>query len=367
MLFSVEPKNQKYDLFNREEDLKRLSWNIERDKMIILYGLRRIGKTSLIKTYLNTTEHYSLFVDCRKFITGNKVEKSRFQNELLNQLEKELKRNKLTGLLKKIASVTIKGVEINLNSQKGKHSLSDILQELDTVLVKRDKRLVIVFDEAQILRLYGRGGIDLLYLFAYVYDNLKNVVFILTGSEVGLLFDFLKLYDPKQPLYGRYVTEMVLKRFEENDSRNFIISGMKEIGHELSKNELDAVVSKLDGIVGYLSMFGYEYYRYNGDMDKALKKVEQLAQALVKKEIESLIKNSKNYAYCLNAIALNMNRFSTISRFIKANFGNIYDSTLSNILNSLQKHSIIDVHYEKRKKLYYFPDPLVQRYCAQLR
>jgi len=50
-----------------------------------------------------------------------------------------------------------------------------------------------------------------------------------------------------------------------------------------------------------------------------------------------------------------MNRFSLIKKFIKANYGGIYDSTLSNILNSLQKHSIIDAEYDKRKKSIIFP------------
>ncbi len=47
---------------------------------------------------------------------------------------------------------------------------------------------MIVFEEAQYLR-YSR--INFGSLLAYIYDNLLYLTVILTGSEVGLLHDFL--------------------------------------------------------------------------------------------------------------------------------------------------------------------------------
>jgi len=367
LLFSVEPKNKSSDLFNREKEINNLTESAEKDKIIILYGLRRIGKTSLLKTYLNTTEHYHVFMDCRAFFTENRVDKVRFENELLSALTNEMKRNKLISLLKNISSINLKGVELQFSGTKKTPSLAGVLKEVDSVLEKKSKRLIIAFDEAQILRFYGKDGSDLLYLMAYCYDNLDNIVFMLTGSEIGLLFDFLKLEDPEMPLFGRYIREISLNRFEPSKSKEFLKKGMQELGHIISDNDLEKVVARLDGIVGYLSIFGYECYRNDYDVEKSLEKAENLADSLVKKEINSLVNRSANYAYCLNAIALNMNRFSLIKKFIKANYGGIYDSTLSNILNSLQKHSIIDAEYDKRKKTYYFPDPVVQRFCAGIR
>lgn len=367
MLFSVEPKHKASDLFNREKEIKNLTESAEKDKIIILYGLRRIGKTSLLKTYLNTTDHYNVFMDCRAFFTENRVDKVRFENELLSALTNEMKRNKLISLLKNISSINLKGIELQISGKKDPLCLADVLKEVDSVMGKKSKRLIIAFDEAQILRFYGKDGSDLLYLMAYCYDNLDNIVFMLTGSEIGLLFDFLKLEDPEMPLFGRYIQEISLSRFEPPQSKEFLKKGMQELGHTISDNNLEKVVARLDGIVGYLSIFGYECYRNDYDIEKSLEKAENLADSLVKQEISSLVNRSLNYAYCLNAIALNMNRFSLIKKFIQANYGGIYDSTLSNILNSLQKHSIIDVEYNKRKKIYYFPDPVVQRYCAAMR
>ena len=48
-----------------------------------------------------------------------------------------------------------------------------------------------------------QGEKELLALFAHAYDSLPNQRIILTGSEVGLLHDFLGINDYESPLYGR--------------------------------------------------------------------------------------------------------------------------------------------------------------------
>ncbi|GGP22207.1 hypothetical protein GCM10007981_17340 [Thermocladium modestius] len=63
---------------------------------------------------------------------------------------------------------------------------------------------MLIFDESQELR--KLKGYDLLHPIAYAYDNL-GIKFIFTGSETGMVYDFLKLDDAKYPLYGRAYTE----------------------------------------------------------------------------------------------------------------------------------------------------------------
>jgi AAA+ ATPase superfamily predicted ATPase len=64
MLFSIEPKYSLKDLFDREE-VKKLR-NSLNERMILLLGLRRIGKSSLVLSTLNSTDTNFIFVDCGK-------------------------------------------------------------------------------------------------------------------------------------------------------------------------------------------------------------------------------------------------------------------------------------------------------------
>ncbi|MCX8189533.1 MAG: hypothetical protein N3F64_07450 [Nitrososphaeria archaeon] len=48
MYFSPEPKRRKEDFFNMEEELRMFQKILSLGKLIIVSGLRRYGKTSLI-------------------------------------------------------------------------------------------------------------------------------------------------------------------------------------------------------------------------------------------------------------------------------------------------------------------------------
>lgn len=93
----------------------------------------------------------------------------------------------------------------------------------------RRRRVIIAFDEAQYLRFGGATRYD--GILAYAVDNLENLTFILTGSEVGLLFDFLKFDNPEAPLFGRYHHDIILERFSKELSEEFSGRALKKPGY----------------------------------------------------------------------------------------------------------------------------------------
>ena len=122
----------------------------------------------------------------------------------------------------------------------------------------------------------------------------------------------------------------------------------------------------LDGIVGYLAIFGYEVYKNGPDFETALEKAGVMAKGLVKKEIDDLLARSINYGYALKAVAFGMERYSQIKKYIEANFGSIHDSTLSNILNGLVKQSFLEISFSKSIKSYSIPDPITRSFCVSM-
>lgn len=60
LYFDERPKSVRKDLFDREEELRQLDAALQRrDPLIIIYGLRRVGKTSLIQTATYDLERHS--------------------------------------------------------------------------------------------------------------------------------------------------------------------------------------------------------------------------------------------------------------------------------------------------------------------
>jgi len=109
--------------------------------MIILSGIRRIGKTSLLKVFLNGQRDSYVFLDCRNLIKNNKIDKENFNRAVLEGMKNALKRDKLGKILELISSIKISGFEITLrNGEHTAASLSDLLLDIDRALEKKGMR-----------------------------------------------------------------------------------------------------------------------------------------------------------------------------------------------------------------------------------
>ena len=97
-------------------------------------------------------------------------------------------------------------MEVELNVGRDLN-LYGVLERIDSI----GERFIIAIDEVQHLRFSNSRYAELI---AWAMDELQNMGFILTGSEIGLLEDFLGLHDPESALFGRAHREIRLKRVE---------------------------------------------------------------------------------------------------------------------------------------------------------
>lgn len=361
MYFSLTPKSSKEHLFNRERELSKLNHFSKTGRIIVITGMRRIGKTSLLKVFLKQMKdqgHSTIFIDCRSYEKINKFDRTAFDNKIVTELGKILQKNR--SILKMFTKINLGGVELSFEKLQKDRDLLTFLELINKAMEKKGSKLFIALDEAQILRFYGRGGKDVLNLMAHIYDNLEHIVVMLTGSEVGVLHDFLDLENADSPLFGRYIHEVLLERFQRSESIKFLIQGFNQVGIEPSMEKIGRVVDLLDGIIGYLSMYGYITYTTK-DWENALKETEKSAIKIVKKELDSLKLKSENYISVLKAISFGAQTFSQIKNFVKARFSSITDQTLSNNLNALQKMGFIENDYKDGKKIYTISDPMIRR------
>jgi hypothetical protein len=67
MLFDPRPKESRSELFDREEELRALESYVRSGSPLILcIGVRRIGKTSLLKVFLNESGYPHVYVNARR-------------------------------------------------------------------------------------------------------------------------------------------------------------------------------------------------------------------------------------------------------------------------------------------------------------
>ena len=352
MLFDPRPKDKKEELFDREKEINMIKKYAAKYPATLLLGIRRIGKSSILRVALNEMEK-GIYIDVRKlhFESGGWITISSLQSNFekaLNSLTPPIKRT-IFKSLKKIKGVSFAGINIHFEKET---QMSDILESLDDI-----GGLVIGFDEAQYLRFFGRrGGKEFLSLISYAYDNLKNINFIFTGSEVGLLHDFLGIMDYDSPLYGRAYGEIKIEPFKPALSKKFLTMGFKEKDVKVKNEEIERAIEFLDGIPGWLVEFGYNYLTTR-DFDKAIKGVIQKAEKFIEGEIGELEKRSNRYILILHAISMDFNRWEKIKEFVEGKDRKIPNSRLASLIRNLEKMSWIKLSEGR----YRIIDPVVER------
>lgn len=361
MYFDPSPKTKKEDLFDREKELKEL---ISSDSpLTMVLGVRRIGKTSLLHVFKNDSDFPAIFIDTREFSSVNASIED-LAMTLSKSLEELSSRYRhLIKMLKKLKGIKISGVEVRIEPEGLKRSIVDIFRELNEWGEREGKKVYVIFDEAQNLRFFRRGhGITFNEIFGYIYDNLKNIRVILTGSEIGLLEEFVGLEDPASSLYGRYIKEIILKPFDEEKSLQFLMEGFKQAGMRPNRDVLENAVNRLDGIVGWLVFFGKTCIDSGRIDEESIDETLKIASKVVEAEIRSLSKHSKRYIHALKVIAQGAKSWKEIKEgmeFLEKK--RLTDTAVMRILEKLEKMTFVEKTLSKDgKKQYKIVDPIVE-------
>lgn len=259
------------------------------------------------------------------------------------------KLDKLLDILKSISSIKVVGGEIEIR-WKGRGALT--LPAFFDGLNRR--RMIIALDEAQ--RLRGPRSAEVLNGIVHAYDYDKNVTFILTGSEAGVLYGFLNIETPASPLYSRCCFRPNLERFGKSLSMKFLQLGFKEVGLDANAGIIEEAVEIFDGIPGWLTFFGNEYVRGL----RSLERIKKLAVNLALEELRNILcERTKRYAVVLKGVAEGMNTWSKLKNYVKEMEGAIVSkSILYNIVRSLEGLNII--------KNYGFSDPIYREASLRL-
>lgn len=361
--FSTAPKTKKEDLFDREAELAELLEALKGDsRLILLVGMRRVGKTSLLKVALNELGRPHIYLDMRALRSYADVSFYELLSDGINEILPLHKR--LLDHLKNVRGVAVSGFTISFDLKYSKPSILQLLKGVNQWAKEEGLALPIIFDEAQELR-YFRGRVDIARLIAYSYDNLENVKFVLTGSEVGLLYSTLNLFESSSPLYGRHRKLITLNRFDRDLSAKFLREGFKQKGLQVDDTLIEYVVDKLDGIVGWLAYVGAEIVsrvKKGGKVGTEL--VERAVEEAVELVEDEVKKLPKTHIMVLQCLADGAKRWSEIKTYLTMRAGRTFaNPQLANILDRLMKLSMVG----KENDRYFLLDNLLGEAARRVR
>ncbi|MEM4733270.1 MAG: ATP-binding protein [Candidatus Bathyarchaeia archaeon] len=299
MYFDPRPKTKKEDLYNREKELEQFFKAISYSPLIVVTGLRRTGKTSFVNVALVECGCPFAILDLRGLpFNPSYADVVRRLEAAFRQIDRKWFSD-LSEALKHLKGVSILGNELSFEWGKAGVDFAELFGEIDRWAVKMKRKFLIAFDEIQVIR----GDKWMLRFLAHVVDSYHNVVVVVTGSEVGVLFDFLGFDQPSSPLYGRHFVQVQMKNFSASMAKDFLVSGFKQIKLEPSAELLEYAVKRLDGVPGWLTLFGVRCRDRNACSKELVDEVASEAGKLAREEVLKVVALSRRYGATLNFLA----------------------------------------------------------------
>ncbi|WP_390533029.1 ATP-binding protein [Sulfurisphaera ohwakuensis] len=322
---------------------------------MVIMGLRRTGKTSLVRSVLNEEKVTYIFLDMRRFENKEYIVYKDFIQVLEKEINRIVKKNRDLISHLQIRGVQIMGISVNFSWGRDKVELSDIFSSLNDWGEEKGKTVHIVIDEAQ--ELIKLKGYNVLYSIAYAFDNLKKLNFIITGSEVRVKDKFLKLQDEESPLFGRTHIEINIKPFDKETAIRFLEEGFRE--QRINFEDKERVYDILGGNPGWLTYFGYVYIKTK-DEEKAIVNTKKYAKKLLSREFCNFLKeggrDKRRYLKVIETCKEGC-RWKDIKNSLEALEGReINDGTVRDIVNNLLEYSFLI----KEDKEYIIADKLLR-------
>lgn len=169
----------------REEELALLREE-HIGKAVMVYGKRRVGKTTLILKALEQCSYQTVYFECLK---GTMQEN-------------------INGLVQELVRVKVLPVPLAFSS------LQDVFAYLNTLTQK----MVVVVDEYTHLYAMNDSGVVDSFFQSIIDNRLSNIELILAGSHIGMMKDLLQ---ERNPLYGRFATSIKLDEMNYLDAAKF--------------------------------------------------------------------------------------------------------------------------------------------------
>lgn len=269
---------------NRKKELQLLEeeYLSNEFKFTIMYGRRRVGKTTLLKKYISSKPYIYFLVTLESL----PIVIQRFQNMVAEFLNDEFLK------------------EIELKS----------FEQIFSYLTKQNlsKKIVVVIDEFQYL---GKLDKSIPSQFQYIIDEIlksKNIHLILCGSIISMMYEQTLSYT--SPLYGRRTSSIKLDALNFKHLTSFFPS----------KNEIELIelYSVLYGVPKYLELF-----KKSDTIFEAIEKNILDKNAFLYEEPRFILQNEVNepmtYFTILETIANGEHKLGNIAGKLNKNVQNI--------------------------------------------
>lgn len=249
---------------DREDETEGIISAMDNGRDIMLYSLRRMGKTGLIR-HLN--HHYASKIDTEfvYFDIYHSIQLSEFVNifgtAIIKALDKTTAKmfKRITSFVKSVMpSVQVNPItmetEINFHIQNEEDARVSLAQIFE-LIAKSKKKIIIAIDEFQQIDQYPEKNVEAL-LRTYI-QNINNLNVIYSGSSKHLL---TAIFASKNRPFYQSAQPLELGPIDEQKYIQFIFDKFQSAGKHIEKEDIHSFVKLLRNHTYYIQYLCNKLY-----------------------------------------------------------------------------------------------------------
>lgn len=339
ILFALDRYTGAENFCDRKDELKKLYEIFNSQRNMVLYSIRRLGKTGLIHHFHNSLEKrrkvVTTYVDMMD--TSSDAE---FANKLISTCISSLEKKK-KGFAQKSLNLfsrfrpsmsfdpitNMPSIQLDIASaQEVSHSIQSLMQ----LLGEQKYSFQIAIDEFQQIAKYDTTKMDA--TLRSHFQTATNVHYIFSGSERHLLTGLF--FDPKKPLFGS-MELMELGYIDRSAYHDFILRQFKKKRTKITPEAITEILEWTQGYTFYTQYFcnkldGKNYKQITLDEVNQIKNEILYQYEVIYINYKKLL--SKNQWKTLVAVA----KEGTITEYTKKDFLNKYQLSQSSAKQSIE-------------------------------
>lgn len=297
---------------NREKELTDLEtrWRNDTSEFFIIYGKRRVGKTELVKHFIQGKHTVYFLADKRAMIDQLKEIGRLFGQEFKDQVI-------------------------------GRQGFTNWLDVFAYIKRNVQRRFIFVVDEFPYLTEVDRATSSIFQKGWEEYLKDLNIMLILLGSSIAMMESEVLI--ERAPLFGRRTGQLLLKPMTFSQSWQFF--------PEKSFEDFLAVYTITGGMPAYLKQFDQQL-SIKQNVTKRIFPTTEFLHNEIEFVLKEELREPKYYLSILRAIALNKRKLSEIvnDTGLEKPTVNKYLQTLSNLQIVERELPITEIHPEKSRK-----------------
>jgi uncharacterized protein len=351
-LFDLPPKESPDTLFGRNAEVAELTRLVEARRWVVVLGPRMVGKTSLVKAVRSRLRRPGAYVN----LWGVRSVQGLVEGLISGLNESASLRARLVRAARNVEGFSAGPAGLSVAASRPPLKTAwDLLNLLGTE--RRD--CLVVLDELQ--ELSANSG-ALLKLLGNVFNTRPNIVFVFTGSLVGLSRTLLEPTNDS-PLYGRAPVSLTLGPFDRRTSTQFLTRGAKEAAISISPDQIElALNGPLDGTPGWLTLYGNHLAVQRLPPERALADTVREGKKAAEADIARFLsgRDASLYWPALKAIAAGAS-WGGVRDFVARSTGEtVNDGTVQRVLRALESAYLT----RQTEGRYEILDPMIRAYMV---